>query len=130
LTGGHAIRGPGYFFAPTVLTDVEPSNPVAIEETFGPVAPLLRARSMEHALALANDSRFGLGAVIWTRDIPRAREMAAQLQSGSVTINSVTVSDPRLPVGGVKLSGYGRELGEAGMRELVNVQSVVIGPLT
>jgi succinate-semialdehyde dehydrogenase / glutarate-semialdehyde dehydrogenase len=129
LAGGHALPGSGYFYAPTVLTDVEPSNPVVIEETFGPVAPLMRARSAQHALELANDSRFGLGAVIWTRDIGRARDMAAQLQSGSVTINAVTASDPRLPVGGVKLSGYGRELGEHGMRELVNVQSVVVGPL-
>ena len=72
---------------------------------------------------------YGLGAVIWTRDTGRAREMAVHLQAGSVSINAVTASDPRLPVGGVKLSGYGRELGEAGMRELVNVQSVVIGPL-
>jgi succinate-semialdehyde dehydrogenase / glutarate-semialdehyde dehydrogenase len=129
LAGGHALTGPGYFYAPTVLTDIEPSNPVVTEETFGPVAPLMRAQSAQHAVELANDSRFGLGAVIWTRDIGRAREMASALQSGSVTINAVTASDPRLPVGGVKLSGYGRELGEYGMRELVNVQSVVVGPL-
>jgi succinate-semialdehyde dehydrogenase/glutarate-semialdehyde dehydrogenase len=89
----------------------------------------MRAPSAQRALELANDSRYGLGAVIWTRDIARAREMASHLQSGSVSINAVTASDPRLPVGGVKLSGYGRELGEHGMRELVNVQSVVIGPL-
>jgi acyl-CoA reductase-like NAD-dependent aldehyde dehydrogenase len=129
LLGGHALPGPGSFYAPTVLTDVEPANPVAVEETFGPVAPLLRARSAEHALELANASRYGLGAVIWSGNVGRAREMAARLQVGSVTVNAVTASDPRLPVGGVKLSGYGRELGEAGMRELVNVQSVVIGPL-
>jgi succinate-semialdehyde dehydrogenase / glutarate-semialdehyde dehydrogenase len=129
LVGGHALPGPGYFYAPAVLTDVEPSNPAAIEETFGPVAPLLRAHSAQHAVELANDSRYGLGAVIWTRDIARARELAGQIQSGSVAINAVTASDPRLPVGGVKLSGYGRELGEQGIRELVNVQSVVVGPL-
>jgi acyl-CoA reductase-like NAD-dependent aldehyde dehydrogenase len=125
LAGGHALPGAGYFYAPTVLTDVKPSHAVAIEETFGPVAPLMRAQSAQHALQLANESRYGLGAVIWTRDIARARDMAAQLQAGSVSINAVTASDPRLPVGGVKLSGYGRELGEYGMRELVNVQSVV-----
>ncbi|MEO8308552.1 MAG: NAD-dependent succinate-semialdehyde dehydrogenase [Pseudomonadota bacterium] len=129
LTGGHAHVGPGNFYQPTVLVDIEPSNPVAVEETFGPVAPLMRARSAQHAIELANDSRFGLGAVIWTGNIAGAREMAAQLQTGSVTINAVTASDPRLPVGGVKLSGYGRELGEYGMRELVIVQSVVVGPL-
>ena len=129
LLGGHALAGSGYFYAPTVLTDVDPSNPAANEETFGPVAPLIRAGSPQHAVQLANESRYGLGAVIWTRDIARAREMAARLQSGSVSINAVTASDPRLPVGGVKLSGYGRELGEHGMRELVNVQSVVVGPL-
>jgi acyl-CoA reductase-like NAD-dependent aldehyde dehydrogenase len=128
LTGGHALPGSGYFYAPTVLTDVTPSHAVAMEETFGPVAPLMRAKSAQHALQLANESRFGLGAVIWTRDIARARDMAAQLQAGSVSINAVTASDPRLPVGGVKLSGYGRELGEYGMRELVNVQSVVGSP--
>ena len=129
LVGGHGLPGPGYFYAPTVLTDVEPSSPVAIEETFGPVAPLIRAHSAERALELANESRYGLAAIIWTRDIERARGMAARLQVGSVSINAVTASDPRLPVGGVKLSGYGRELGAIGMRELVNVQSVVIGPL-
>jgi acyl-CoA reductase-like NAD-dependent aldehyde dehydrogenase len=129
LLGGHALPGPGNFYAPTVLTDVEPTHTVAVEETFGPVAPLMRAPSAQRALELANQSRYGLGAVIWTQDIGRAREMATHLQSGSVSINAVTASDPRLPVGGVKLSGYGRELGEHGMRELVNVQSVVIGPL-
>ena len=129
LVGGHKLAGRGYFYAPTVLTDVEPDSPAAIEETFGPIAPLLRARSAQHAIELANESRYGLGAVVWTRDVERARAMASQLQAGSVAINAVTASDPRLPVGGVKLSGYGRELGAAGMRELVNVQSVVIGPL-
>jgi MFS family permease len=113
----------------SALTDVDPSSPVATEETFGPVAPLMRAGSEQHAVQLANESRYGLGAVIWTRDIARARETAARLQSGSVSINAVTASDPRLPVGGVKLSGYGREPGEHGMRELVNVQSVVAGPV-
>ena len=129
LIGGSPLPGQGFFYSPTVLTDVEPTNPVAMEETFGPVAPLMRAQSADHALQLANESRYGLGAVIWTRDTGRAREMAVHLQAGSVSINAVTASDPRLPVGGVKLSGYGRELGEAGMREMVNVQSVVIGPL-
>ena len=130
LLGGHALPGPGYFYAPTVLADVEPSHPVAIEETFGPVAPLMRARSAQHALET------GQRIPLWTgrRDLDAryrsgAREMAGQLQAGSVAINAVTATDPRLPVGGVKLSGYGRELGEFGMRELVNVQSVVVGPL-
>ncbi len=125
LVGGHPLPGRGNYYAPTVLTDVDISMPVASEETFGPVAPLIRASSAEHALQLANRSRYGLAAIVWTRDIPRARAMAAHLQVGSVFINAVTASDPRLPVGGVKLSGYGRELGVAGIRELVNIQSVV-----
>ena len=127
LVGGHPLPGRGNYYSPTVLTDVEGSMPVATEETFGPVAPLIRAHSAKHALQLANQSRYGLAAIVWTQDLPRARALAAHLQVGSVFINAVTASDPRLPVGGVKLSGYGRELGAAGIRELVNVQSVVVG---
>jgi acyl-CoA reductase-like NAD-dependent aldehyde dehydrogenase len=127
LAGGQALAGRGNFFAPSVLTDVDLSMPVASEETFGPVAPLIRARSAEHAVQLANDSRYGLAAIVYSRDLDRARAIAARLQVGSVFINAVTASDPRLPVGGVKLSGYGRELGAAGIRELVNIQCVVVG---
>ena len=128
VTGGHALNGHGYYYAPTLLTGTDASMEVVAEETFGPVAPMLRARDAEDAVRIANASRFGLAAVVWTRDIARARAMAARLEAGSLFINGVTASDPRLPVGGVKLSGYGRELGAAGIRELVNVQSVWIGP--
>ncbi len=101
--------------------------PVVTEETLVPSRPLISARDPEHALQIANDSVYGLAAVVWTRDVERARILASRLEAGGVFVNSVTASDPRLPVGGVKLSGYGRELGIAGIRELVNIQSVWIG---
>jgi acyl-CoA reductase-like NAD-dependent aldehyde dehydrogenase len=124
LTGGQRPAGPGWYYAPTVLTDVTPIMPVVAEETFGPVAALLTAGDAEQAIAMANDSLFGLSAMLWTRDLERARELARRLEVGSVFVNSVTASDPRLPVGGVKLSGYGRELGRAGMLELCNTQAI------
>jgi acyl-CoA reductase-like NAD-dependent aldehyde dehydrogenase len=127
VVGGHRIEGRGYYYAPTLLAETTCSMPVAMEETFGPVAALLAARDAEHAVQLANDSVYGLAAVIWSRDLERARSLAGRLEAGSVFVNSVTASDPRMPVGGVKLSGYGRELGSAGLRELVNLQSVWIG---
>lgn len=129
VTGGHSLPGRGFFYAPTLITDTDPSMEVVAEETFGPVAPILRVRDAEDALRIANDSRYGLAAIIWTRDIDRARTLTARMEVGSVFINGVTASDPRLPVGGVKLSGYGRELGAAGIRELVNLQSVWVGPV-
>ena len=100
--------------------------PVVAQEVFGPVAVMLTARDDRNAVAMANDSVFGLSAMLWTGDLDRARAIAGQLEVGSVFINSVTASDPRVPVGGVKLSGYGRELGRAGMLELCNLQTVWI----
>jgi acyl-CoA reductase-like NAD-dependent aldehyde dehydrogenase len=126
--GGTPLDGPGAYYAPTILTGVEPSMPVFNEETFGPVAAVVRARDTEDAIRLANDSQYGLGGNLWTRNTERAREIAARLESGSVFINGMTASDPRLPFGGVKHSGYGRELSAFGIREFVNVQTVWIGP--
>jgi acyl-CoA reductase-like NAD-dependent aldehyde dehydrogenase len=126
LTGGHRGDGAGWYFEPTVITNVTESMPVASQEIFGPVAVMFSARDAGNAVAMANDSAFGLSAMLWTADLDRARVLAGQLEVGSVFINSVTASDPRVPVGGVKLSGYGRELGRAGMLELCNLQTVWI----
>lgn len=123
-TGGQPIDGPGFFYAPTVLRDVHPESTAASEETFGPVAAVMPAASEEVALALANSSRFGLGAAIWSDDRERAERMAVQVEAGSVFINELVKSDPRLPFGGVKDSGYGRELSWPGAREFTNVKTV------
>ena len=128
--GGHPIAGPGAFYEPTILADVTPSMPAFTEETFGPVAAVIRARDAEHAVELANDSQFGLGGNLWTEDIERGRALVREIQSGNVFINGMTASDPRLPFGGVKRSGYGRELSSFGIREFVNIQTVWIGPAT
>lgn len=130
LLGGKPRDGKGYFYEPTILTNVTPDMPVFNEETFGPVAAVIRARDTDHAIALANDSQFGLGGNLWTRDIAQARQIARRLVSGGVFINGMTASDPRLPFGGVKRSGYGRELSVFGIREFVNIQTVWIGPAT
>jgi acyl-CoA reductase-like NAD-dependent aldehyde dehydrogenase len=128
LIGGKAREGKGYFYEPTILTNVTPEMSVFKDETFGPVAAVIRARDVEHTIELANDSKFGLGSNLWTRNIERARELAARIEAGGVFINSMTASDPRLPFGGVKHSGYGRELSSFGIQEFVNIQTVWIGP--
>ena len=128
LTGGRAVDGAGFYFEPTVVADVAPTAPMFSEETFGPAAAVIRARDDDHALELANASHFGLGANIWTRSLDHARRMAALVESGSVFINGMVASDPRLPFGGVKRSGYGRELSSFGIHEFVNIQTVWIGP--
>src|SRR5579859_5585192 len=128
LLGGKSLPGNGYFYAPTILGSVTPEMPVFREETFGPVAAVVRARDAAHAIALANDSQFGLGGNLWTQDIERGKALARHLESGGVFINGMTASDPRLPFGGVKRSGYGRELSWFGIREFVNIQTVWIGP--
>jgi succinate-semialdehyde dehydrogenase/glutarate-semialdehyde dehydrogenase len=124
LAGGKRLDRPGYFYPATVLADVPPEAPAYYEELFGPVASLFRARDADHAVALANDSRFGLGASVWTRDAGEARRLADELEVGQVFINEMVVSDPRFPFGGIKRSGYGRELGLYGLREFMNVKTV------
>jgi succinate-semialdehyde dehydrogenase/glutarate-semialdehyde dehydrogenase len=128
VLGGKRVAGKGYFFEPTIVSRVTPEMSLFREETFGPVAAVIRANDTEHAIELANDSLFGLGGNLWTRDIERGRQIARRLESGGVFINGMTASDPRLPFGGVKHSGYGRELSSFGIREFVNVQTVWIGP--
>jgi acyl-CoA reductase-like NAD-dependent aldehyde dehydrogenase len=128
LTGGSRRAGRGYFFEPTVLTDVTSDMPASCEEVFGPVAALLRARDADAAIALANQSPYGLGANLWTADLARARRLARDIEAGQVFINGMVTSDPRLPFGGVKQSGYGRELAAYGIREFTNIQTVWIGP--
>lgn len=128
LIGGKAREGQGYFYEPTILTNVTPEMSVFAEETFGPVAAVIHARDSEHAIELANDSKFGLGSNLWTRDIEQARKLAARIEAGGVFINGMTASDPRLPFGGVKSSGYGRELSSFGIQEFVNIQTVWVGP--
>ncbi len=128
LIGGKVREGKGNFYEPTILTNVTPGMPVFTGETFGPTAAVIRARDAEHALELANDSKFGLSSNLWTRNIERARQLATRIEAGGVFINGMTASDPRLPFGGVKSSGYGRELSSFGIQEFVNVQTVWIGP--
>ena len=127
VVGGSSLNGKGYFFAPTVLEGVNPDMPAFREETFGPVAAVVRAPDPIEAVRLANDTEYGLGAALWTRDIGRAKELARHIEAGSVFINGMVASDPRLPFGGIKRSGYGRELGVYGIREFVNIQTVVVG---
>ena len=137
LTGGHRIRGltsdaaedakgEGNFFQPTVIEGVPRTSPVYREELFGPVAMLFRVRNLDEAIALANDTPFGLGASVWTRDPAEQQRLIAELECGMVFLNTIVVSDPRLPFGGVKHSGFGRELSAFGMREFMNAKTVVI----
>ncbi|HVP15286.1 MAG TPA: aldehyde dehydrogenase family protein, partial [Terriglobales bacterium] len=122
--GGRRLEGPGFYFPPTVLTGVEPGMPAFEEETFGPVAAVTRARDAAHAVDLANRSRYGLGASVWTSDVRRGQELAVRLEAGAVFVNEAVKSDPRVPFGGVKCSGYGRELSAFGLREFVNIKTV------
>jgi len=124
LVGGRPRPGSGFYYEPTVLTDVPPSSPGYHDETFGPVAVLLRARDIDDAIHIANSTRFGLGASAWTNEGTEARRFARELEAGSVFINGMVASDPRFPFGGVKASGYGRELSEFGLREFVNIKTV------
>jgi len=126
--GGSALDRPGYFYEATIVAGVTREMTMFGEETFGPAAAVVRARDVDDAVELANASQYGLGGNLWTRDIERAEHVAARLESGAVFINGMTASDPRLPFGGVKKSGYGRELSAFGIHEFVNVQTVWLGP--
>ena len=126
LTGGHALNRPGYYFAPGVLTGITEDSPAYHDEIFGPVALLFRARDIDEAIRIANDSPFGLGASAWTNDQRERTRFVRELEAGMVFINAMVASDPRLPFGGVKQSGYGRELSVFGLREFVNIKTVWI----
>ena len=128
LTGGERVHGRGYFFRPTVLANVTADMPAFREETFGPAAAVVRVRDADEAIRVANDSSYGLGASIWTRDASLGERLARRIESGSVFVNGMVASDPRLPFGGIKRSGYGRELSAFGAREFTNVQTIWIGP--
>ena len=128
--GGEPLSGKGFFYPPTILTNVTTDMPVFNEETFGPVAAVIRARDDEHAIQLANSSQFGLSSNLWTQNVERARKLARRIEAGGVFINGMTTSDPRLPFGGVKRSGFGRELSLFGIREFVNIQTIWLGPST
>ena len=124
LAGGAAMDGPGFFYQPTVLGDVRPGVPAFDEEVFGPVAALVVAEDEDDAIRLANASDYGLSSNLWTRDLDKARRLARRIKAGGVFLNGYTASNPRIPVGGVKQSGYGRELSHFGLREFTNAQVV------
>ena len=128
LVGGKRVNGDGYYFEPTVLVDVRPGMPAYHEETFGPVAAVIRVSDDEEAIRVANDSDFGLGSSLWTADVERGRQLAERVEAGLVFVNGMVASDARLPFGGVKKSGYGRELSTYGIKEFTNIQTIWIGP--
>lgn len=124
LTGGERANNKGYFFRPTIFKNVLPEMEIVQEEVFGPVAPIITVDNEKEAMRIANDSKFGLGACIWTQDLEKAEKLSEMVESGIVTVNNMVVSDPRVPFGGIKNSGFGRELSRYGMLEFVNIKSV------
>jgi succinate-semialdehyde dehydrogenase/glutarate-semialdehyde dehydrogenase len=127
MVGGAIPETAGAYYPPTILTDVRPGMPAFDEETFGPVAAMIRVKDEAEAVAMANHSRFGLGASVWTANTERANRIASQIESGMVFVNSMTRSDARMPFGGVKSSGFGRELWVQGLRSFANVKTVCVG---
>ena len=126
LCGGKRLDREGYYYAPTILANVQKGMPAYEDELFGPVASLIKAKDEDDAVRIANDTNFGLGASLWTSDKNKAKKLAAKIESGSVFINGLVKSDPRLPFGGIKTSGYGRELSHYGIKEFVNIKTVWI----
>ncbi len=126
LAGGRALDRPGFYYEPTVLDRVSPGMPVLTEEVFGPAVPIVRAADADAAIEAANDSQFGLGSNVWTSDVQQAQKLALRLDAGHTAVNWMTTSDPRLPFGGIKDSGYGRELSRLGIHEFVNAHTVVV----
>jgi succinate-semialdehyde dehydrogenase / glutarate-semialdehyde dehydrogenase len=126
LTGGHPLKLPGNFYAPTVLTNITKDSPAYGEEFFGPVASIFRVKDQDEAIRIANDVRFGLGASAWTNDDRERERFISELEAGMVFINKMVASDTRVPFGGVKQSGHGRELGALGIREFMNAKTVWI----
>lgn len=126
ITGGKRVDDKGYFYAPTILADVKPGMPAYDEELFGPVASVIVVKGADEAIRVANDSRFGLGSSLWTKDMALAKKLASQIEAGCCFINAMVKSDPRLPFGGIKKSGYGRELSHYGIKEFVNIKTVYI----
>ena len=122
--GGKRIDRPGSFMQPTILTDIKPGNPAFREEFFGPVALFFRVKDEDEAIALANDSDFGLGGSVFTKDVARGKRVASRVETGMMFINNIDWSDAELPFGGIKNSGYGRELGDMGIQEFVNKKLV------
>ncbi len=124
VTGGKRMEAKGYFYEPTLLTDVRPEMRVVAEESFCPVAPVITVKDEEEAVKVANDSEFGLGGSVWTRDLERGLRLARRIEAGTLFVNAITKSDPRMPFGGIKKSGLGRELSKFGIREFVNVKAL------
>jgi succinate-semialdehyde dehydrogenase/glutarate-semialdehyde dehydrogenase len=126
LLGGKKIEGLGCFYEPTILTNVKKGMPAYSEEVFGPVAAVIKVKDEKEAIKVANDTVFGLGASLWTNDLEKAKMLVAKINAGNVFVNELVKSDPRLPFGGVGVSGYGRELSHYGIKEFVNIKTVYI----
>ncbi|MGE5423854.1 MAG: NAD-dependent succinate-semialdehyde dehydrogenase [Syntrophothermus sp.] len=127
VLGGKRMDREGFYYLPTILSNVKKKMPVYFEETFGPVVAIIPVKDEKEAIEVANDSAFGLGGSVWTTDLERGERVARQIETGAVFVNGLTKSDPRLPFGGIKRSGYGRELSEFGIREFVNIKTIWIG---